>query len=106
MPFGSFVNVLPPVVFLAIHLAAFLIGAFFAHRSFNAGASPLGWGFSLYALAELVYMTYHLNWTVILFAHTVAEVLNLAAFGLIFFGVAQRVWRRTVTGAARAELRG
>lgn len=102
MPFGSFVNVLPPIVFLAIHLAAFLVGALFAHRSFNAGASLLGWGFSLYALAELVYMTYHLDWTVILFAHTVAEVLNLVAFGLIFFGAVQRAHRGQVAGAVRA----
>jgi hypothetical protein len=102
MPFGSFINVLPPVVFLAIHLAAFLVGAFFAHRSFNAGATQLGWGFSLYALAELVYMTYHLNWTVILFAHTIAEVLNLVAFGLIFLGAVQRARRGALAGAARA----
>jgi hypothetical protein len=102
MPFGSFVNVLPPIVFLVIHLAAFLAGAFFAHRAFNAGASQVGWGFSLYALAELVYMTYHLNWTVILFAHTIAEVLNLVAFGLIFLGAVQHVRRAAVTGAARA----
>jgi hypothetical protein len=102
MPLGSFINVLPPIVFLVIHLAAFLAGAFFAHRSFNAGASKLGWGFSLYAAAELVYMTYHLDWTIFLFAHTIAEVLNLVAFGLIFFGAVQRLWSGAVTGAARA----
>jgi hypothetical protein len=102
MPFGSFINVLPPIVFLAIHLAAFLAAAFFAHRSFGVGTTHLGWGFSLYALAELVYMTYHLDWTVILFAHTIAEVLNLVAFGLIFFGAVQRVRNRAAAGAARA----
>ena len=31
-------------------------------------------------------MTYHLDWTIFLFAHTVAEVLNLAAFVLLFIG--------------------
>ncbi len=31
-------------------------------------------------------MTYHLDWTVFLFAHTIAEVLDLAAFVLIFAG--------------------
>ena len=40
--------------------------------------------FSLFAAAELIYMTYHLDWTVFLFAHTIAEVLDLAAFVLVF----------------------
>ena len=31
-------------------------------------------------------MTYHLDWTVFLFAHTIAEVLDLAAFVLVFAG--------------------
>ena len=63
MPFGDFVNQIPAVGFLAIHLTAFLIGAYFAWRSFAAGATLLGWGFSLFALAEISYMTYHLDWT-------------------------------------------
>ena len=29
-------------------------------------------------------MTYHLDWTVFLFAHTIAEVLDLAAFVAVF----------------------
>ena len=29
-------------------------------------------------------MTYHLDWTVFLFAHTIAEVLDLGAFVLVF----------------------
>jgi len=43
-----------------------------------------GSSFSLYALAELVYMTYHLDWTVFLFAHTISEVLDLVAVVLVF----------------------
>jgi predicted phage tail protein len=102
MPFGTFINALPPVAFLAVHLVAFLAGSFFAFRSFDAGASKLGWGFVLYAVAELVYMTYHLDWTVFLFAHTIAEVLNLVGFSLIFLGVAQRLRSSGALGAARA----
>ena len=90
MPFGSFINSFPPALFLLVHLVAFLAGAFFAYRAFNADARLLGWGFALYALAEIVYMTYHLDWTVFLFAHTIAEVLDLAAFALIFTGATQR----------------
>ena len=90
MPIGDFVNLIPAPVFLLIHLTAFAIGAWFAWRSFEVGASLIGWGFALYALGELVYMTYHLDWTVFLFAHTISEVLNLVAFALVFVGISQR----------------
>ena len=90
MPFGDFVNQIPAIGFLAIHLTAFLIGAYFAWRSFSAGSALLGWGFSLFALAELSYMTYHLDWTVFLFAHTVSEVLDLVAFILVFAWATRR----------------
>jgi hypothetical protein len=102
MPFGDFVNQIPAIGFLAIHLTAFLIGAYFAWRSFAAGASLLGWGFSLFALAEISYMTYHLDWTVFLFAHTVSEVLDLLAFVLIFVGVTQRGWAGVTAEAPRS----
>ncbi len=90
MPFGDFVNQIPPAVFLAIHLVLFLAGAFFAYRSFAAGATLLGLGFSFFALAEISYMTYHLDWTVFLFAHTISEVLVLLGFGSVFVGAVQR----------------
>ena len=90
MPFGDFVNQIPAPVFLLIHLVAFLIGAYFAWRSFGAGATTLGAGFALFALAEIVYMTYHLDWTVFLFAHTISEVLDLVAFILVFAAATQR----------------
>ena len=44
MPFGDVVNQIPAPVFLLIHGVAFLIGAYFASRAFNAGASLLGLG--------------------------------------------------------------
>src|SRR5215213_3628058 len=91
MPIGSFLNAFPPAFFLVVHLAAFAIGAYFAYRSFDASASVLGSGFTLFALAELSYMTYHLDWTVFLFAHTISEVLDLGAFVLVFSAVGQRV---------------
>jgi hypothetical protein len=91
MPIGGFLNLMPPAFFLVVHLAAFLIGAFFAYRAFGANARALAWGFTLYCIAEISYMTYHLDWTVFLFAHTISEVLDLVAFILIFAGAAQRV---------------
>jgi membrane-associated protease RseP (regulator of RpoE activity) len=86
MPFGTFVNEIPAPVFLGIHLVAFLVGAYAARRAFAANLGLVGWGFVAYALAELSYMTYHLDWTVFLFAHTVSEVLDLVAVILVFAG--------------------
>ena len=91
MPFGDFVNFVPPIGFLAIHVALFALGAFFAWRSVGAGAPLLGWGFSLFALAEVSYMTYHLDWTTFLFAHTISEVLNVVAFGLVFVAASRTI---------------
>lgn len=100
MPFGDFVNQIPPLGFLAIHVALFAAGAYFAWRSFGSGASTLGWAFSLFALAEVSYMTYHLDWTVFLFAHTISEVLDVLAFVLVFVA-ATRTMLRPSTAASK-----
>jgi hypothetical protein len=84
LPYGSWVNDLPTGFFLAVHIAAFALGAGFAWLAFKRELRLIGTAFSLFAAAELVYMTYHLDWTVFLFAHTIAEVLDLAAFVLVF----------------------
>ena len=102
MPFGTVVNLLPPAFFLLVDLVAFLIGAYFASQAFGAAARSLGWGFTLFAIAELVYMTYHLDWTVFLFAHTIAEVLDLVAFILVFVGAVQPLVARTKARVAHA----
>jgi hypothetical protein len=86
MPWGDWINELPTGFFLAVHIAAFAIGATFAWTAFKRELPLLGWAFSLFAAAELSYMTYHLDWTVFLFAHTISEVLDLAAFTLVFLG--------------------
>jgi hypothetical protein len=84
MPWGSWVNELPTEFFMAVHIAAFAIGAGFAWLAFKRELALLGTAFTLFAAAELTYMTYHLDWTVFLFAHTIAEVFDLAAFVLVF----------------------
>ncbi len=104
MPIGAFINSLPPAVFILVHLVAFVIGVYLAYRAFNSDAESartIGWGFTLYAIAELVYMTYHLDWTVFLFAHTIAEVLDLAAFILVFAGAFQTVGNAVRAGVTR-----
>jgi hypothetical protein len=98
MPFGDFVNAIPPIGFLAIHVLLFLVGAYAAWRTFGVGATLLGAAFSLFALAEISYMTYHLDWTTFLFAHTISEVLNLLAFlGVFAFALRTVLEDRSVT---------
>ncbi len=92
MPFGSFVNAFPPAFFLLVHIVLFVIGAVFAYRAYSANANYLGAAFTLFALAEISYMTYHLDWTVFLFAHTIAEVLDAVAFILVFVAATRRVF--------------
>jgi hypothetical protein len=93
MPYGDWVNELPTGFFMTVHIAAFAIGAGFAWAAFRRELTVLGWAFSLYAAAELSYMTYHLDWTVFLFAHTISEVLDLVAFGLVFLAAVVEVAR-------------
>ena len=60
-------------------------------RHTSADLPLLAWAFTLFALAEVSYITYHLDWTVFLFAHTIAEVLDLVAFVLVFAAAVARV---------------
>ncbi len=61
-----------------------------ARRAFAAQERGPGAGFSLFCLAEISYMTYHLDWTTFLLAHTISEVLMAAAFVTIFATAIQR----------------
>ncbi len=102
MPWGSWINDLPTEFFMVVHIAAFAIGSAFAWLTFKRELDLLGTAFSLFAAAEVAYMTYHLDWTVFLFAHTIAEVLDLAAFVLVFAGaVLQVVVRRPALEVSR-----
>ena len=100
MPWGSWVNDLPTGFFLAVHVVAFAIGAGFAWVAVKRELPLLAGAFSLFALAEISYMTYHLDWTVFLFAHTISEVLDLVAFVLVF---AAAVWSTVQTPRAVTE---
>jgi hypothetical protein len=101
-PCCDFINEFPWGFFLVVHIALFALGGYFAFRAFETGAGTLGWGFSLIAVAEICYMTYHVNITQFLFAHTISEVLNAGAFVLLFVGA---VHRATNSKAARAGVR-
>lgn len=103
-PCCDFINQFPWGFFLAVHVLLFATGAYLALRSFEASRSLFGAGFGLFAAAELVYLTYHINVTQFLFAHTIAEVLDAIAFVAIFAAAAKiglTSW--TGTGQSRAE---
>jgi hypothetical protein len=100
MPYGDWINELPTAFFMVVHIAAFAIGAGFAWLAFKRELDLLGAAFSLFAVAEVVYMTYHLDWTVFLFAHTIAEVLDLAAFVFVFAGAVYAVVQRPALDAS------
>ena len=102
MPYGDWINELPTGFFLAVHIAAFALGAGFAWVAFKRELTLLGSAFSLFATAELVYNTYHLDWTVFLFAHTIAEVLDLTAFVLVFAGAVYSTVRRPELAVSRS----
>jgi hypothetical protein len=84
--YGTWINNLPTWFFMVVHVSAFAIAVYFAWRALDRDARVLATGFSLYALSEVSYMTYHLDWTVFLFAHTISEVLDLVAFICVFAG--------------------
>lgn len=88
-PCCDVINRLPWGFFLFVHVALFAVGAFFASRAFASGNPLLAWGFVAFALAEVSYMTYHVNLTQFLFAHTISEVLDGAAFVALFAAAAR-----------------
>jgi hypothetical protein len=89
-PVDVIVRDLPWGFFLAVHIALFLVGAYFALRGFERSQGLFGTGFALFAVAEISYMTYHVNITNFLFAHTISEVLNGVAFVLLFAAAVQK----------------
>lgn len=100
-PIDFIVRDLPWWFFMVVHIALFLVGAWCALRAFERGESTFGAGFALFALAEISYMTYHVNITNFLFAHTISEVLDGAAF-VVLFAAAVRKGTASWTGE-RAE---
>ncbi|HJR44731.1 MAG TPA: hypothetical protein VJ927_03945 [Actinomycetota bacterium] len=98
-PCCDFINEFPWGFFLVVHIALFAVGAFFALRAFESGTMAMGWGFALFALAEITYMTYHVNITQFLFSHTIAEVLDGLAFVALFVGAVQS---SAIRGTVRA----
>jgi hypothetical protein len=105
-PCCTFINELPQWFFLAVHIVIFLFAIVFGTRAFGAGDRGFGWGFTLLALGEVSYLTYHVNLTLFLLAHTISEVLVLLAILVLAGSAARRgVFGRSVREAAERPAR-
>lgn len=89
-PCCQFINDVPQWFFLLVHVAIFLVATVLAVRAFGVDERTVGWGLVLFAVAEVSYLTYHLNVTLFLLAHTVSEVLVLVGIVLVGLGVLRR----------------
>lgn len=105
-PCCQFINDIPQWFFLLVHVAIFFVALVVAARSFAGGERWFGWAFALLALGEVSYLTYHVNLTLFLLAHTISEVLVLVAILLLAGGVARRgVMGRSARDAEAAPRR-
>ena len=105
-PCCQFINELPQWFFLVVHVVIFLFAIVFGFRAFGAGDRGFGWGFTLLALGEISYLTYHVNLTLFLLAHTISEVLVLVAILVLAATAARRgVFGRSVREAAQRSPR-
>jgi hypothetical protein len=101
-PCCEFINDIPQWFFLLVHVVIFVIALVFSLRAFGASEQGFGWGFMLFALAEISYLTYHVNLTLFLFAHTISEVLVLLGILMIAGSAARKgLFGRSVQEAAR-----
>jgi len=87
--FGSFMDAVPHWAFIIIHSALIVVAYVLSRKTKNNG-------FLLFVLAELSYITYHAGLTHFLFAHLIAEVLDVLALVAITVGFGKRI----ITGIA------
>lgn len=88
--FGDFMQLVPHWGFVVIHSTLILVAFILSRKTRTAGFATAASGFLLFCLAELSYITYHLGFTHFLFAHTVAEVLDILALVTIGVGLARK----------------
>jgi hypothetical protein len=85
-PCCDLINRVPWGFFMLVHVALFTLAVVIALRLLQSDHELFALGFGIFALAEVSYMTYHVNLTLFLFAHTISEVLVLAGFVTLFAG--------------------
>jgi len=74
---------MPHSAFIVIHSVLIIVGYWLSRKTKNNG-------FLLFVLAELSYITYHAGLTHFLFAHIIAEVLDVSALVTIALGFSKR----------------
>jgi len=89
-PFGTFAQAIPHWGFIIIHSTLILVAFSLSQKTKRAGHAAAANGFLFFILAELSYITYHAHLTHFLFAHTVAEVLDILALVTIAMGLTAR----------------
>jgi len=89
-PFGSFMAAVPHWGFIIIHSTLILVAVWLSRQVRAGGNARAANGFLLFVLAELSYITYHAHLTHFLFAHTVAEVLDILTLVVIGTGLARQ----------------
>jgi len=82
-PLGTFAQAIPHWGFIVIHTTLSIVAFWLSRKTKNNG-------FLFFILAELSYITYHVHLTHFLFAHTVAEVLDILALVTIAMGLTAR----------------
>jgi hypothetical protein len=98
-PCCELINRVPWGLFMVVHVALFALAVVVALRMFQADHELFGLGFAIFALAEVSYMTYHVNLTLFLFAHTVSEVLVLGGLATLFIAFVRQGLLRPVPTA-------
>ena len=94
MPFGGFLDSLPAIVFIVVHLAALALGLWAIWRA-NADGMTYAWAFGLYALSQIVFLGFFGGVITIKMAVLLEQILIAAL--VIWIAVAPMMRR----GAAR-----
>lgn len=89
MHFGAFADQIPNPVFIMIHLTFLLVALWFAYQCYQSKYTLASLGFFMYSISQFSYILYHINVTVILFSHTLAEVSNFLGFVSLFMAIGQ-----------------
>ncbi|HKC41017.1 MAG TPA: hypothetical protein VKC15_15865 [Gemmatimonadales bacterium] len=89
-PFGTFMQSVPHWGFIIIHSTLICVAAWLSRKTKAAGYGAAANGFLFFILAELSYIMYHAGLTHFLFAHTIAEVLDIGALFTIAMGLRAR----------------
>jgi len=90
-PFGTFTQAIPHWGFIIIHSTLIIVAFWLSRKTKSAGYPSAATGFLLFILAELSYITYHAGMTHFLFAHIIAEVLDMLALITIAVGLTRRI---------------